>query len=111
MNRPVPSELLDKYLNGTCTPQESGVVEDWYQSFENNPDLNSAFPESKSDEYSNAVYEKIRSQIKLKEIKSRMLWKLHTENLSVIIDLMSQSIYTTYTVKNRKLCLHNAVFE
>jgi ferric-dicitrate binding protein FerR (iron transport regulator) len=28
--RPIPTELLEKYLKGTCTIEEKRVVEDWY---------------------------------------------------------------------------------
>lgn len=110
MNRPVPSELLDKYLNGTCTSQESEQVEDWYQSFENKSELGAVFPETKSDAYSNAVFEKIRSQIKLKEIKGKISRKLQNEQLSTISTLLSQTIASTYSIKNTKLRLYSSVF-
>ncbi|MCF0057615.1 hypothetical protein [Dyadobacter sp. CY356] len=110
MNRPVPSELLDKYLNGTCTSQESAQVEGWYQSFENNPELDVMFPESKSDEYSNAVFEKIRSQIKLKEINGKISRKQHNERLSAISSLISQAMYTTCTIKNVKFSHYSSAF-
>jgi len=61
----IPPETLDKYLNGTCTQAERDQVENWYQSFDNNPDLEKIFPESKSETYAKSIFEKIHSQIKL----------------------------------------------
>lgn len=111
MNRPIPSELLDKYLNGTCSSQEREEVESWYQSFENNPKLDSAFPESNNDEYSNAVFEKIRSKIKLREIKEKNIRKAPIEKLSMITGLLDQAIRTGHTIKNGRFRLHGAAFE
>jgi hypothetical protein len=76
MKTPISSELLDKYLDGTCTPQEQEEVEKWYQSFENSPEMNTLYPETESEDYSNSVFEKIKSKIKLKKIEDMNIWKL-----------------------------------
>lgn len=111
MNRPVPSELLDKYLNGTCSSPECEEVEAWYQSYENNPELNSVFPESQNGEYSNAVFEKIRSKIKLREIKEKNARKVPIQKLFIINGLLNQAIRTSNTIKNGRFRLHGAAFE
>jgi hypothetical protein len=76
MKTPVSSEVLDKYLDGTCTPQEREEIENWYQSFENSPDINTIFPETESDDYSQSVFKKIKSKIKREETENRNIWKL-----------------------------------
>ncbi len=79
MKTPVPSGLLDKYLSGTCTQQEREEVESWYQSFESSPEINSLFPESKSEEYSKSILEKIKTKIKLRELEDRKSGKFPIE--------------------------------
>lgn len=73
----ISSELLDKYLDGTCTPEELEVVEKWYQSFEHATDIDQVFPDTKTESYSRSVFEKIRSQIKLKESAHKQSWTVH----------------------------------
>lgn len=64
MKKPsISSALLDKYLHGTCTDQERELVEQWYQSFEKTPDIDTIFPEVKNEDYSESIFKKIRSQI------------------------------------------------
>ncbi|MBE9465436.1 FecR family protein [Dyadobacter subterraneus] len=76
MKKPLSSELLDKYLNGTCTPEEREEVENWYQSFESTPDINKIFPEIKNESYSQSIFDRIRSQIKSQEADQKNTWKL-----------------------------------
>jgi len=76
MKTPLSSGLLDKYLSGSCTPQEREEVEDWYQSFENAQEVNALFPESNGEEYSKSVLEKIKTKIKLNELEDKKGWKL-----------------------------------
>ena len=76
MKTPVSSEVLDKYLDGTCSPQEREEIESWYQSFENSPDINTLFPETERDDYAQSVFKKIKSKIKLKETENRNIWQL-----------------------------------
>jgi len=71
MKTPLSPGLLDKYLTGTCTQQEREEVEDWYQSFESLSEINTLFPESKSEEYSKSVLEKIKNKIKLRELEHK----------------------------------------
>lgn len=73
----ISSEVLDKYLNGTCTREELEEVEKWYQSFENEPDLDTVFPDTKTERYSSSVFEKIRAQIKLKERENNKNLTIH----------------------------------
>jgi transmembrane sensor len=74
MKTPLSSEMLDKYLSGTCSPQEREEVENWYQSFENTPEIGTLSPEPENDAYSQSVFEKIKS--KIKEIEDNQIWKL-----------------------------------
>ncbi|QQL50470.1 FecR family protein [Mucilaginibacter ginkgonis] len=38
MKKLLPVAVLEKYVNGTCTDAERVLVEEWYASFENEPD-------------------------------------------------------------------------
>jgi transmembrane sensor len=73
----ISSELLDKYLNGTCSPEELGEVEKWYQSFQETSDIDQIFPDTKTESYSRSVFKKIRSQIKLRESASKQRPTMH----------------------------------
>ncbi len=42
----IPSDLLEKYLNGTATPAERDIVEAWYASLRHNPDYLGSLPET-----------------------------------------------------------------
>ncbi|RYZ93663.1 MAG: FecR family protein [Sphingobacteriaceae bacterium] len=43
MEKRVPTTLLDKYLNGSCDPEEEAAVKEWYNSFVNDNDHVSSF--------------------------------------------------------------------
>jgi transmembrane sensor len=63
MKKPVPVELLEKYIKGECTQAEATLVKQWYALFEHNPDGISdiSFAEEKALE--ERLYQNILNQI------------------------------------------------
>jgi len=63
MKKPVPVELLEKYIKGECTQAEATLVKQWYASFEHNPDgiSNLSFAEEK--ELEERLYQNILNQV------------------------------------------------
>ena len=75
-NRYPSPELLEKYLAGRCTPDEARQVEQWYDSFENQPDLAQAHPQTQQPAYSRKMLQQIRQRIEEAESKPvrRLRW-------------------------------------
>ncbi len=50
MQNPITPELIRKYLEGTCSPEESSVLHQWYDSFEdqNDPFTELSIPEQEA---------------------------------------------------------------
>jgi ferric-dicitrate binding protein FerR (iron transport regulator) len=42
MDRTQLSKLLDSYINGTCTPEEIAIINNWYNQYQNTPDYTKA---------------------------------------------------------------------
>jgi len=38
MEKSLPVEILDKYINGDCNNEEIAIVREWYASFEHDKD-------------------------------------------------------------------------
>lgn len=64
----ISGELLDKYLENSCTEQETLLVETWYNSFEDGPTLQAEFPETVTSSYRVRLFESIKQRINEKEI-------------------------------------------
>lgn len=59
MKKPVPVELLEKYIKGECTQAEETLVKQWYASFEQEPDGISDMSFAEKQELQEAIYQKI----------------------------------------------------
>ncbi|SDD74117.1 FecR family protein [Mucilaginibacter pineti] len=59
MNEPITAYLLNKYLQGDCTPEEEAVVKEWYNSFEADTDHISAISEPQKQ----AIKDRLRNNI------------------------------------------------
>ncbi|MDB4926130.1 FecR family protein [Mucilaginibacter sp.] len=44
MNKIQLSELLEKYANGTCTPEEMDAINQWYNKYQDTPDYTDTLP-------------------------------------------------------------------
>jgi transmembrane sensor len=63
MKKPVPVELLEKYIKGECTQAEETLVKQWYASFEHEPDGISDISFAEEEELQESLYQKILSSI------------------------------------------------
>lgn len=59
MKKPVPVELLEKYIKGECTQAEETLVKQWYASFEHEPDGISDMSFAEEQELEEQLYQKI----------------------------------------------------
>lgn len=62
-HRVPPPDLLERYLAGTCTPEEVRQVEAWYDSYEENEDLFHVHPETAEKAYLFRQWWRIRERI------------------------------------------------
>ncbi|TWJ02480.1 FecR family protein [Mucilaginibacter frigoritolerans] len=63
MEKLIPVELLEKYINGECTEAEISLVKKWYQSFEYDDDYISAISASEEKELEERIYNHILLKI------------------------------------------------
>ncbi|KAA9353598.1 FecR family protein [Larkinella humicola] len=75
-NRYPSPELLEKYLAGRCSTDEARQVEQWYDSFENQPDLAQQHPQTQQPDYARKILHQIRRRIEEADPKPvrRLLW-------------------------------------
>lgn len=59
MKKAISILLLEKYINGECTPEECEEVKKWYDSFENDDDFISALSSSELDRMEKHLYANI----------------------------------------------------
>ena len=69
MKNLVPENLLRKYLQGKCTPDELTIVHKWYNSFNDETDLVSSLPASEQMELKQRLLAGIRSRILTEDFK------------------------------------------
>jgi len=65
MKKQIPAYLLKKYLKGQCTTDEELLVEDWYNSFEQNDDHVSAIHDIDKQELKHRIRSRIDDRIGL----------------------------------------------
>ena len=65
----LPDELVARYLAGTCTADEQKQVETWYASFDQQPSLSDAHPETDSPAYRHTLFQRIKERIQEAEPK------------------------------------------
>jgi len=63
MNKHIPVELLEKYLSGDCSAEETALVKEWYASFEHEPDHLTTLPAAKQQELEKKIYNQILHNI------------------------------------------------
>ncbi|WP_407425760.1 FecR family protein [Arcticibacter sp.] len=59
----ISPELINKYLNRECTPEEERVVQDWYDSFDKEEEPAELLNEEKRDSIRKRILENVRSEI------------------------------------------------
>ncbi|TWR28934.1 FecR family protein [Mucilaginibacter pallidiroseus] len=63
MNKPLPGNLLDKYLNGTCSAMEEELVLAWYKSYDKEADHISGLSEAEQLALEEKIYDAILQKI------------------------------------------------
>ncbi|WP_374951075.1 FecR family protein [Mucilaginibacter sp.] len=63
MKKPIPVELLEKYLSGNCSPAESAQVQEWYASFGQHPNYIDALTEDEQQTLEANLYNRILENI------------------------------------------------
>ncbi|MDB5014675.1 MAG: hypothetical protein JWQ25_2877, partial [Daejeonella sp.] len=67
MKNSVPEKLLQKYLQGDCTPDELAIVHKWYNSYNDETDLFSALSENEQNTLKSRLLGGIREKIRIEE--------------------------------------------
>jgi transmembrane sensor len=62
----ITPELIDKYLKNTCTVDERRVVDDWYKSFDDNPDPLRLMNKVEQDTLKRTIYHRFKDSIDAK---------------------------------------------
>lgn len=63
MKKPIPVELLEKYLHGQCSEEEAALVKQWYASFENEPGYLETLPPAELKQLEDKIYSRILENI------------------------------------------------
>ena len=65
MKKEILPELLQKYLRGETTPEESAIVDEWYLSLQENPDDISLLDPLEVDIIENKILDRIKANIEV----------------------------------------------
>lgn len=65
MKKDISPELIRKYLNGQCTPRETLMVDEWYNSFDGEPDSISTLSQEQRDELKAILINKISANVQI----------------------------------------------
>jgi transmembrane sensor len=68
MKNEISHALLQKYLRGETTPEESAIVDEWYLSLQENPDDVSLLDPLESDFVQNKILDRIKSTIDVPQV-------------------------------------------
>jgi len=62
------AELLDRYIKGTCTPEEIAIINTWYNKYQNTPGLTETLSPIQNQLLKDKISQKIQEHITGKEI-------------------------------------------
>jgi len=62
MKQKVPSELINKYLKGECSPAEEKELHQWYNSFEDRPDTTTSISAAERAQLKQRMFEEIKQK-------------------------------------------------
>lgn len=57
------AELMEKYRQGTCTPEEAAILDQWYTSYQNKPDVLDSLSAAEREHIQQRMYNKISARI------------------------------------------------
>jgi len=63
MEKSLPVEILDKYINGDCNNEEIAIVREWYASFEHDKDYTAGLDLATEKELKDRIYQHIITSI------------------------------------------------
>lgn len=98
MKKPIPVELLEKYLSGNCSAQEVESVKDWYRSFEQEPDLISTLDTAAQQELEEKIYSRILSNIDAAKTDNTAIYQLTKRSNSLWYKLAGAAAVITIAV-------------
>jgi len=89
MKEEVFPELIRRYLQGNCSPEERRQVETWYRSFENDPDLLEFLSEDEKELLKGILFKHIRSSIEERQVKARQrrIWSRYAAGIAALITI------------------------
>ena len=67
MKKPTPTDILKRYIDNSCTPEERKLVLDWYESVSAEDDFVSTFTEQDESELEEKIYLQIINRIETAE--------------------------------------------
>ncbi|HEY0669505.1 MAG TPA: FecR family protein [Sphingobacteriaceae bacterium] len=73
MKQDILKELMQKYINGECTPEEITAIHDWYASFENEQSPIDSLNDDQQQFLKNRLLNRIRTNITLHDIESKQI--------------------------------------
>ncbi len=67
MKKRIPTELIDRYLKGACSPEEEAELNRWYNSFDNEPVPIAGLNENQKISLKNRMLDKIKQQADIED--------------------------------------------
>ncbi len=61
------AELMERYQQGTCTPEEAAILEQWYSSYESKADILDSLPAADRDRLQQRMYDNIADKAGIRE--------------------------------------------
>lgn len=74
MSQKITSEVLNRYLNGTCSPEEKVLVEDFYDSLKGESDFLATLSSDEQLSLQSEVWNQINTQTHSRRIPHRLLY-------------------------------------
>jgi transmembrane sensor len=125
MNKPLPVELLEKYLRGACTAEEAALVKQWYHSFKDQPGYVNTLDAAGQHDLEEKIYNRILDNISTEDTTAAPVVTLYTKKQSrwykiggiaaaFVIGAITLVFYTKNTSYHKHTAIDNAapqVFE
>jgi len=63
--------LVEKYVSGECTAEETALLDDWYKSFDEQPEIFESLPAEEVEQLRLQLFAGIRNKIENRDAASR----------------------------------------
>lgn len=84
MKKDISPELIRKYLSARCTPQETVIVNEWYNSFEDEHDSIAMLSPEQQEELKVIIRNRIKADIKMLEDRKQTIQRTNFPGRDVI---------------------------